>query len=77
MISQRRSPKRRPSAQIIPSREPDESVDLVLKSANGWLFLVIVWFSFGNGVDLSLPWFLIGLIVAAAGIRRKEEAQLA
>jgi hypothetical protein len=50
---------------------------LVLRSAPSQLLLIVIWFMFGNAWDLSLPWFLIGVILAAARIadeRRLSEA---
>ncbi len=43
----------------------------ILRSAPAILVLILIWFSFGNAVDLSLPWFLFGSILAAANIARE------
>jgi hypothetical protein len=44
----------------------------VLRIAPALVLLFVIWFTFGNAWDLSLPWFLMGFILAAARLVGSE-----
>lgn len=53
----------------------------VLRCAPVLLLQIILWSNFGNAWDVSMPWFLMGLILAAARLARQpslehDEAEL-
>jgi hypothetical protein len=37
----------------------------VLRSAPALLLVILIWFVFGNAIDVGLPWYIIGLILSA------------
>lgn len=49
----------------------------VLRCAPALLLLIVIWFTFGNAWELSLPWFLMGLILAAARLAKESTGSIA
>jgi hypothetical protein len=45
--------------------------DVVVRLAPLFVVLISIWFAFGGSWDASIPWFLMGLILA---VRRIIEA---
>ncbi len=50
--------------------------NLVVRMGPVLVMLIVIWFSFGNAATLSLPWFLVGLIVASARVARCDHSQV-
>lgn len=49
------------------SQAPPESPQgWILSSAPGFMIIIVVSFTFGNYYEMSLPWFLMGMILSAA-----------
>lgn len=44
----------------------------VLKSAPILLVCILIWFTFGNALDLGLPWFIIGLILSSVRLAQQK-----
>jgi O-antigen ligase len=53
-------------------RQSDGVEQWVLRCAPALLLVIVVWFTFGNAWELSLPWFLMGLILAAARLAQES-----
>ena len=49
---------------------------LVLRISPALIAQIIIWFTFGAGWVLSLPWFLMGIILAAARITKEKTVRL-
>lgn len=49
----------------------------VLRCAPAIILLIVIWFTFGNAWELSLPWFLMGLILAAARLAKESTGSVA
>ena len=52
----------------------DGSEGWILRSAPALLIVILIWFVFGNAIDVSLPWYIIGLILSA--IRLAKETSM-
>lgn len=50
-------------------------IDIVVRLGPLFVVLIVIWFSFGNAWDGSVPWFLMGLILAAARITKEKNAR--
>lgn len=48
--------------------DPDTPQGWILGSAPMLMIIVLIWFIFGNASDLSLPWYIMGMIMAAASL---------
>lgn len=51
------------------SRSRFRHFDMIVRLGPLFVVLIIIWFTFGNSWENSAPWFLIGLILAAAKIQ--------
>ena len=45
----------------------------ILRSAPGLLAIIFIWFMFGNAIDVSLPWYMIGLILSAVRLEKENK----
>lgn len=48
--------------------------DIIVRLAPLFVVLIAVWFSFGSSWDASIPWFLMGLILAARRMMGDQQA---
>lgn len=44
----------------------------ILRASPGILIIIMIWFTFGNAIDVSLPWYLFGIILAAVRLSRVQ-----
>lgn len=44
----------------------------ILRASPGILLIILIWFTFGNAIDVSLPWYLFGMILAAVRLSREQ-----
>jgi hypothetical protein len=59
--------------EALRSRSTAQDVEgWVSRSAPVLLVQIVIWFSFGNAYELSQPWFLMGMILAAARITQQN-----
>lgn len=54
--------------------QPNSPESWILRSSPAILLVVFIWFTFGNAVDVGLPWYLMGLILSAVRLA-KETSQ--
>jgi O-antigen ligase len=48
--------------------------DAVIRLGPLFIVLILIWFSFGNSWDGSVPWFLMGLIIAVARMAKTQSS---
>jgi O-antigen ligase len=58
-------------------RQSDGVEQWILRCAPVLLLLIVIWYTFGNWWDLSLTWFLMGLILVAARLAKESVGSVA